>query len=116
MKMKNKIIPISIIILIVILAGIWLYPSSDSNDTKSSEVTGAGISAEVEEEETADVEAFVEEDEELDEISGKALIGKCLLECGGDSETDLESDLWKGMCNKKYNQGEDAIRDFIETC
>ena len=56
-----------------------------------------------------------QEDKELDEIRGRALIGKCLLECSS-GETDLENDLWKSMCNKKYNQGEDVIREFIRTC
>lgn len=118
--MKNKIIPIVIIVLIVILAAIWLYPSGDSEE---DELTGAGTSAEVEEmeikeytEELEEVDMPVEEYTDLDEIEGKALIGKCLLECGSDAETDLESDLWKSMCNKKYNQGEDVIREFIKTC
>ncbi|UCD04526.1 MAG: hypothetical protein JSW73_02755 [Candidatus Woesearchaeota archaeon] len=113
MEMKNKIIAIAIILLIVILVGIWLYPFGDEVK-EDGELTGAGISAEEEEVETR--EAPVEEETELDEISGRALIGKCLLECGGGAKTDLESDLWKIMCNKKYNQGEDAIREFIRTC
>ena len=122
--MKNKIIAIAIIVLIVILVGVWLYPAGDSEDKESGELTGAGISTEPEEvetqeepevEETAEVEEYVEEDKELDEIRGRALIGKCLLECSS-GETDLENDLWKSMCNKKYNQGEDVIREFIRTC
>lgn len=112
MKMKNKIIPVIVIVLVVILIGIWLYPSNESE--KDGELTGTVVSSGEEGQETEP--STMQEDAEVDEIEGTALIGKCIKECGAKAANDLEQDIWKSMCNKKYQQGEDEIREFIKTC
>lgn len=104
--MKNKIIPVIVILLVAILIGIWLYPSGEKN----SELTGTAVSSEGVEANT------MQKDSEVDQISGTALIGKCIKECGSNAANDLEKDIWKSICNKKYEQGEEEIREFIKTC
>jgi len=115
--MKNKLIIVAVLILIVILIGVWLYPSDNSTEEKE-EVTGRAITTEeVEEtEEEPEVKTQDEEESEVDDIPDDELVSECLTICGAEAKTSLEVDIWKSICNKKYKLGEEEIRDFIKTC
>ena len=93
----NKKLIIGLVILIVAIIAVLLFFS-----TRTSNSTGATIAT--------------QDNSEAPKITGKQLIGECISRCGGNANTALEKEVWKSICNQKYNQGEEKIREFINIC